>query len=104
MKINQWNLIKYTIIYKNKVNKVALHNQTPFQELMLVLTDASPNLDNGALYSHLEVTRKDLVFIREYCYNTTVTSPSTKGRNSGSLKFKIKNQNKKCALPTVRVS
>jgi len=85
MKINHWNLIKYTIIYKNKVNKIALHNHTPFQRV-----DASPNLDNGALYSHSEVTRKDVVFIRGYCYNTTFTSPSTKEGNSGSLKFKIK--------------
>ena len=38
MKINQWNLIKYTITYKNKVNKVASRNHVPFQELMLVLT------------------------------------------------------------------
>ena len=38
MKFNEWNLVIYKIIYNNKVNKVALHNPTPFQELVLTWT------------------------------------------------------------------
>lgn len=66
----------------NKINKMALHAPTLFQELMLFLTSTPELLETPAPYLQLEVTGKDVIFVRVCCGNKRIISPSLKGRNS----------------------